>query len=43
MKKKIFMLLSILTILSSFSSIAIAGEINPPPIREESIKIIKQI
>ncbi len=34
MKKKILILLSVLTIFTFMSSIALAGEIDPAPIRE---------
>lgn len=43
MKKKVLIFLSVLTIIINLSSIALAGTVDPPPIREESIKIIKQI
>ncbi|WIV13261.1 hypothetical protein [Proteiniborus sp. MB09-C3] len=43
MKKKILVLLSVLIILSSFSSIVLAGEINPEPIREVKASIAGEI
>ncbi|SCG84052.1 hypothetical protein DW1_2488 [Proteiniborus sp. DW1] len=43
MKKKILVLLSVLTLITTLSNIAFAGTVDPPPIRELSIRISDNI